>query len=290
MKMHINLRWAAVAAATIVAGLGGSALSNSSGFSIPKRTLDQQVSLIEPFTEILIPDDAGGPVPTLIMFHGCGGLRDIQQIYAEAVLEAGYGVIIVDSNAARGIGRIGSMGTVCAALRLWGQERAADVHAAIKIAANDDRVDATRLALIGWSHGGWTLLEALTYSGEAQLPPTLLDGEPALSGQVGIAILMYPYCGFPVRSTGAHLDPSIGVHAILAEDDLVAPHQTCVQTLGVASRNHPSIQVELWPDITHAFDDPNQAPDPRMEYDAVAAERAHATVIGILDQSFDEAG
>jgi dienelactone hydrolase len=290
MKKHTIFKWAAAIVATLVTGLGGCALSNSTAFSIPKRTLAQQVRLIEPFADIRIPDRADAPVPTLIMFHGCGGLRDIQQIYAEAVLEAGYGVIIIDSNAARGIGRLGSMSTVCSALRLWGQERAADIHAAINIAANDDRIDASRLALIGWSHGGWTLLEALTYSGEAQLPPALIDGEASLSGQIEAAILVYPYCGFPVRSSGANLDPSIRVHAILAENDLVAPHQACLQTLGVAARNHPSIQFDVWPDITHAFDDPNQAPDPRMEYDAAAANRARAAVISILDHSFDETG
>jgi dienelactone hydrolase len=290
MKKHMILRWTAVVITALVAGLGGCALSNSTAFSIPKRTLDQQVSLIEPFAAIHIPDDADGPVPTLIMFHGCGGLRDIQQIYADAILEAGYGVIIVDSHSARGIGRLGSMSTVCSALRLWGQERAADVHAAVKIASGDDRIDATQLALIGWSHGGWTLLEALTYSGEDQLPPALIDGEPGLSNQVKATILMYPYCGFPVRSSGSDLDTSINVHAILAENDLVAPHQTCVQTLGIAARTHPSIQLDIWPSITHAFDDPNQAPDPRMEYDAAASERARATVIGILNHSFEETG
>ena len=149
-------RWPLLAGLVLTLGAFALLGANASGLSLPRRTLDEQVALIRPHTEIRLPETASTPVPAVLLFHGCGGLRQVQEDYAAAFLEAGYGVVIVGSNAARDIGRFGSMSQVCAALRLWGQERAADIHAAIEIARAEPGIDDDRLAIIGWSHGGWT--------------------------------------------------------------------------------------------------------------------------------------
>ena len=290
MNMHLVYKILALALALIVLALGSSATSNATGLSIERRTLDEQIALILNHTDIRIPENAESPVPTLIMFHGCGGLRDVQEDYARAALESGYGVMIVDSLSARNIGRFGALSQVCAALRLWGQERSADIHAALAIAAHDNRIDADNLALIGWSHGGWTVLDALGYSGDNVLPPALSEGDARLPDRVKAAILIYPYCGFPVRAKGSELDPAIPVHAILAEHDLIAPNRDCRHTLQRAREAGVTVDMEVWPGITHAFDEPNQPVDPRMEYNADAAARARAHIVNILDQTFTDTG
>jgi dienelactone hydrolase len=271
-----------------VGGLAACAAGNAAGWSVPRRSLVQQGELLTGHVSIRIPPGAGHAVPTLVMFHGCGGLRQVQEDYAAAVLDAGYGVMIVGSNAARGIGRFAAMSQVCTALRLWGQERAADVHAAIAMAAADPRVDSANLALIGWSHGGWTILDALGFSGAGQRPAALEGEGVSLPDHVRAAILIYPYCGFPVRTDGRDLDPDIPVHAILAGNDVVAPAGDCMRLFERAGQAGVRVDYALWDGLTHAFDEPDQPPDPRMEYDADAAGRARKHLVEILGSAFDQ--
>lgn len=272
----------------LLVGLAGCAVGNSTGWGIPKRTLDEQVALIEEHVEIRLPDDTNGPVPAVIFFHGCGGLRDLQSTYADAALDAGYGAVLVDSNGARGLGRLESMTQVCLALRLWGQERAADVHAAIALVEAHPGIDSSHLILTGWSHGGWTILEALGASGQNRAVHALPDQPPALNSHVRSVLLLYPYCGFPLGTSGADLDPSIPVHTILAERDLIAPHRDCANLLDQAEGSGVPVDYEIWADITHAFDDADQPADPRMEYNAGAAREAHARMIEVLDALFGD--
>ena len=283
MQWNPVMRGALIVLAVLASGLGSCAIGQATGALVPARSLAAQVALIRPHTDIDVPGGTADPVPAVILLHGCGGLRQVQPAYATDLLDAGYGVITVDSNSARGIGRFAAMSQVCTALRLWGRERAADIEAALAIARDDPRIDADRLALIGWSHGGWTVLDALDYAGEGRMPPALHGAErPPLDG-IRSAILLYPYCGFPVRADGRDFPEAIRLHAILAENDVVAPPGDCQQLFQRAqSRGHP-VDHTLWPDLTHAFDEPDGPPDPRMEYDAEAAARARAHVIRILD-------
>ena len=274
----------------LLAGLGGCAIGQATGITTPRRDIAEQVALIRPHTTIELPADASAPVPAAILLHGCGGLRQVQPDYAAALLEAGYGVITVDSNSARDIGRFAAMSQVCTALRLWGRERAADIEAALALAREDPRIDETGLALIGWSHGSWTVLDALDYAGEARVPPSLTGVKmPPLAG-VRSTILLYPYCGFPVRADGRGFPSDIAVHAILAGRDMVAPTGDCVRLFERAdAAGHPVDHV-IWPGVTHAFDEPAAPPDPRMEYDADAAARARARIIDILDRDLRDQG
>lgn len=272
----------------LLIGLAGCATGNATGWTVPKRTLDEQLALLTDYVEIRLPDSANGPVPAVILFHGCGGLRDLQSTYADAALEAGYAAVLVDSNRARGLGRFESMTQVCLALRLWGQERAADIHAAIALAEAHPGIDASQLVLVGWSHGGWTLLEALGASGRAQPTRALREQPSGLNQNVRGVFLLYPYCGFPLGTSGADLDPSIPVHTILAERDLIAPHRDCANLLDQAEGSGVPVDYEIWADITHAFDDADQPADPRMEYNAGAAREAHARMIEVLDALFGD--
>ena len=290
MTMKTLLRSSAVLSALVVGGLVLSATGNAHGWSVPDRSLDAQAELLRDHVDIRLPEDAAGPVPAVIMLHGCGGLRQVQAAYADEVLAAGYAVVIVDSLSPRGIDRFGAMSQVCTALRLWGQERAADIPAAIALAAENPAIDPDRLALVGWSHGGWTVLEALDYAAEGRSAPALDPAPDTPLAGVRLAVAMYPYCGFPVRADGRGFAAGIPLHAILAERDMIAPHGDCERLFNRSNAAGVSVDFEVWDGLTHAFDEPNPPPDPRIEYNAGAAQRARARLVVWLDEVFADQG
>ena len=264
----------------VMGGVAGCA----SGAFTPERSLSRHADRLAPHVEIILPETATGAVPAALLFSGCGGVRQVQSDYAQAAADAGYAAMIVDSHALRGIGRTAARLQVCTALRLWGQARAADVFAAIELARRDPRLDAERLYLVGWSHGGWTLLDALSFAADGETPPGLsaLPAEP-LAG-VAEALAIYPYCGVLSRAEDAGLAGSAPVFALLAEDDLVVSPQRCADVLEDAQSNGAAVDWMVKPGVTHAFDAPDQAPDPRMEYDPQAASEARALFVERMEE------
>ena len=280
----LRLGLALVAGLTILVVSGCSVL-NATGVFVEPRELDDHAEWLSGHVTVHLPDTASGPVPTAILFHGCGGRRAMQDDYAAALNEAGYGAMIVDSMTPRQIGRAVSMTQVCTAMRLWGQERASDVFASVALARTHSAIDAERLILVGWSHGGWALLDALSYVADDQ-SPTGLSGPVDLDG-VQTAVLMYPYCSLPSRSRRHEITAGIAIDAVLAGRDMVASTADCRHTLNLADRAGADVSYDIWPNVTHAFDEAGN-PDPRMQYDAGAARAAHQRVIAILDGLSDD--
>ncbi len=257
-----------------------------SGAYLRDMPLSSAVERLRPHVEVRLPTDAAGPVPAVLLLSGCGGLRQVQADYAEALNAAGLAAVVVDSFALRGIGRNGARLTVCTGARMWGQVRAADLFAALEIVRADPRLDAERLALVGWSHGGWTILDALSFAAEAAPPPGLEALPEAPLRGVRASLLVYPYCGAPVRARERPLPPGTPVTALLVSEDLIAPAEDCQALLEARRREGAAADYVLREGLTHAFDAPDQPPDPRMRYDAEAAAASRAWSVQRLKAAF----
>lgn len=212
---------------------------------------------LEPHVRIHGPAD-DRPRPAVILFHGCGGLRAHLPRYAEAATAVGWRAFLVDSYAPRGLGRLEALATVCTGLRLRGHERGGDVLAALHGVSARADVDRRRLALAGWSHGGWAIMEAM--SADPARPGALgvtNASDADLSG-VRAVWLAYPYIGLlaPNRMRPWRHCPRL--LAVTAKKD----HLTTVRN---AERVNAMIrgcgvQFEHWiADGTHAFDEPGAA-------------------------------
>ncbi|MFS2316553.1 dienelactone hydrolase family protein [Maricaulis sp. D1M11] len=285
MRLMTFIRRALPLIAAPILGVGGCAVLNGAGITVPQRSLEAQVQLIKNHVVTRLPENRAGPVPVVILFHGCGGRRPLQEFYADALTDAGYGVLIVDSAGARDIGRTEALASVCTAVRLWGQERAADVYAAVELARRHPDLDGETIALVGWSHGGWTALEALAYAGERVRPPTFQDTiytTPTLGG-LGLVIGMYPYCSPPLRSEPAHWHRDVRVRMVLAGDDRIANPAHCRAKVDEARRLGLDAAYVEWPGLSHAFDD-DKPGNWFMQYDADAAHRARDHLVALLDE------
>ena len=247
-------------------------------------TLASRWARLEPHTVVVGPDD-DRPRPAVLLFHGCGGLRGHLPKYAAAAKAAGWRAFIVDSYAPRGFSRAFAMAVVCTGLALRGAERAGDILAVIHGVSARPDVDGSRLALAGWSHGGWGIMEAMSAN---RRPGTLGLADPGAVSLDGVkaAWLAYPYVGVAALNRMRPWRHCPRTLAVVAARD----HLTTVRN---AQRVHDMVrncgaEVETWiAEGTHSFDEPMTAPP--MRYDPALSDEAIRRFKALLEDTAPKA-
>ncbi len=233
--------------------------------------MSSPVALPTPRLEVLQPPGPG-PFATAILLHGCGGLQPLQRRYAEAIRKAGAAAVLVDSFAHRRIGRMNAQLTVCTGLRLRGATRARDLFDVIDWLGGQTWSDPERLSAIGWSHGAWTIMDAMALAGGKA-------GLRHLASQLRSVGLIYPWCGPPSLTTGqgwGGLAPP--VTAIIAGRDQVVGSRVPRKALERLRRDGVPVDLHLFEGATHAFED-DEASDPRTRYRPDLTARATALMV-----------
>jgi dienelactone hydrolase len=105
---------------------------------VPAGVADTQDSVL-PHLQVFLPE-AVEPRPSILLFHGCGGVKPSLLTRAQELAEQGYVVIIVDSFAGRNI----DWQRVCAGRVMFGDQRAADVLVALEYARDHSVIDADK--------------------------------------------------------------------------------------------------------------------------------------------------
>ncbi len=177
--------------------------------------------------------------PVIVALHGCGGMLEKRGLpnqrtrnYAQFFASQGWHVLFLDSLTARGVS------TVCGgSQRVTQAERVADVQAAVDYLAKHEQVDAIRIGILGFSHGGTA---------------TLLSSDASVS--YGMAprafVAMYPGCG----ETNAKRIQWQPVRPVLMQlggaDDWTSP-VPCQQ---LAEQWKDVVKQDTYPDAHHGFD------------------------------------
>ncbi|MGF1464156.1 MAG: dienelactone hydrolase family protein [Maricaulaceae bacterium] len=280
-KIAVGLGVGAAAVAMVGAGY---VVWRLSGGDVDARSSAELRAIIEPAMTVTKPDGAG-PFPAILLVHGCGG-RD--QVVADfAALAAEHGVVAygLDSTGPRGFDRAAAIADVCSGAQLWGHERAGDVLVALQAMREAAFVDPTRLAVMGFSHGGWTLMDLFTMNlADGERPPSLTDTPPGGLDGVRAALMHYPYCGFPARSArNPWVSAPDAVDVILVENDSIADETACATVFERLEGDGATVRWEIWSGPTHAFDEPDHAPGSRFVYDRDATLRARANFVAFLE-------
>ncbi|NNF18110.1 MAG: prolyl oligopeptidase family serine peptidase [Gammaproteobacteria bacterium] len=218
------------------------------GWHIDKYEPVQLSQLLTPGYEIFTPSDQG-PYPTVVGFHGCSGMLEGNRDWARFLRSLGYAVVLVDSMSFRNL----DWPAVCAGETLWGSERAGDVIAAVQDVRQMRFVDPQKIILMGWSHGGWTLMDVLALVSDGK-KPTNLTHVPAnaLDGVIG-SVLFYPFCAFPaVSRDGWTL--KLPTHFVFAEKDSVVPNAACYEVIDKLWADKHPVTYYTYEGIDHAFD------------------------------------
>lgn len=190
------------------------------------------------------------PRPAVISLHGCGGAYDskgqLGPVYARdaGVFNAGgVHLLALDSFTPRGLKSICEI-----APRQRGvdeDDRRADVYAAIRWLAQRPEVDASRIALVGRSHGGQTVLSAMDAGS------SMVKGQPL---RPRAAVALYPGCRKYARMRSYEIAGPLLV--LIGEKDDWTPAQRCVELRDKLARTQPDapFEVVVYPDSYHGFD------------------------------------
>lgn len=197
--------------------------------------------------QLFLPNGSG-PHPAVVMVHGCGGayakdgsLNARHRMWGEFLASQGYVALMLDSFTARGIRELCTIRH--SARTLKEADRVGDAYAALVYLRQRGDVDAARIALLGWSHGGGVVLDAIGHP-----PETTQSGFRA-------AVSFYPGCS----ARNQHADrfhPSAPLLVLMGEADdwtPVAPCQALAAT--VAARGEP-MAIVTYPETFHDFDNP----------------------------------
>lgn len=193
------------------------------------------------------PADARAPAPAVLALHGCGGLYApsgaLSSRYTEAAARlqaAGAAVLLVDSFGSRQIERVCQ--TRYAERRIEVADRVADAQAALRWLAVRPGVDAQRLALMGWSNGGTTVLHVLA----------ALRERPAGVPLPAAAAVWYPGCVPLARERTAVAAVPL-LMQLGALDDWTPP-APCEAWARHAQQQNIPIEWHVHADSYHGFD------------------------------------
>lgn len=211
--------------------------------------------------------DRQSALPFVVLLHGCGGLSRPAMWWGwvkpwAALLSAhGIGTAVVDSFAPRGIR--GVCGFNVAA---WAVRRADDAYSVRAWLAKQPYADAARIAVMGMSNGGRTVLAALRTD--------LRHSAPFRAG-----IALYPGCQSDI---GARFYAPLLVFSGRA--DTVTPAAAC-EAMARRRRGGAEIKLVVYDYAPHTFD--MNLPDRvyhgmRLGHDPKATEDARRQVIAFL--------
>jgi len=186
--------------------------------------------------------EGDGRRPAVVALHGCGGLftprggriSSRHTDWAERLVAAGYVVLLPDSFGSRGLG------AQCTTREreMRPRDRVGDAVGAADWLAVQPFVDPARIALLGWSNGGSTVLWAVS----GQVRPAGSDWR--------VAIAFYPGCRLPAGSE--RWKPRLPLHILIGAIDDWTPPEPCRELT-----DRGPVELIEYPGAYHAFDTPN---------------------------------
>lgn len=212
----------------------------------------------------LVTPDGDGPFAAVILLHGCDGMDLGSDWVARDFGDWGYVFLELDSFSPRGVTE------ACTDyLAVSPSIRARDAHAAQAYLASLPLVDAKRIAVLGWSHGAITVLEAIAN-------PYL--NEPMRADPFAAAVAFYPYC--PLKL----VKPDAPLIVLIGDKDDWTPVDRC-RSMELKGDALPPYELVIYPGATHAFDWP-AAPETyfgyHLRYDPAAGDDAYRRVRAFL--------
>jgi dienelactone hydrolase len=228
------------------------------------KSADSAVSAPIPAT--MFRPKGTGPFPGVVLLHVCSGIRAYDSKWAEWLGTLGYVAILPDSLSPRNVS------TACGGSGLTVRDHALDGLGALAYLRSQPDVIPTKIAVMGWSHGGAsTLISASARFINATRPE---------GGGYQAAIAFYPGCA-------AFQDGNLATPLLMlmgSADDWDPPDRCVERGTALQSAGTP-IEWKVYKGAMHTFDEPGPDRVARVSgrtyhlgYDRTAAKDAHDQV------------
>lgn len=247
-----------------VLGISSRGYAASGGERITFKSTDSTVGAPIPAT--VYRPKGPGPFPGVVLLHACDGIRANDSKWAEWLVTLGYVAILPDSLSPR------QVSTACGGSGLTLREHAVDGLGALAYLRSQPDVIPTKIAVMGWSHGGGsTLISASARFIKATHP---------IGGGYQAAIAFYPSCG--ALQDGNLASPLL---MLMGSADDWTPPDRCVERGTALQTAGAPIEWRIYKGAKHTFDEPS--PDRvvrisgrtyHLEYSRTAAKDAHDQV------------
>jgi dienelactone hydrolase len=214
------------------------------------------------------PEQARDRYPAVIVVHSLGGYREANEGYFAAELrKSGYATLTYDSFAARG-----TTGQVFSATPGYLTAGVADAFAALRWLASEPRIDADRVAILGFSYGGDVAHLTAFESMRAALDPGSLRFAAHVAfypaGSVGVIADRGGYTGSPMLMMLGGKDDNLPVAKI--ENYLAY----------AKAAGHPApIELVVYPGAYHAWT-VSDAPPLRFYPELVSTKKCPIILMG----------
>jgi dienelactone hydrolase len=190
--------------------------------------------------ELRLPQGSRAKFPAVVLIHGSGGIGPAMDVWTHQLNQAGFATFVVDSFTGRGIVSTGADQT-----QLHSLSMTIDAYRALDLLAKHPRVDADKIAVLGFSKG------ALGAIFSASTRFKSLHG----SGRTFAAHLgLYTPCNTRfIGDTAVTGKPMRLWHGTTDDYVSVAPCRDYVKAL---QANGTDVKLTEYPDTQHAFDNP----------------------------------
>lgn len=199
---------------------------------------------------LLMKPDGIGPFPAIVALHGCNGLFKEgalvarEAAWAQLLTSHGYVVLFPDSFGPRDVT------TDCdGRVRAWA-ERSYDAYGALRYLQAQPFVIGERVGLMGWSHGGGSVIFAIA-------PDSIAHPADLPKGDFRAAVAFYPaWCS----RLSIDWKPDIPfLLEIGAQDDSIQP-APCIERAEQAQAAGAPMQIKVYDGAVHDFDWPGDTP------------------------------
>lgn len=200
--------------------------------------------------DLTLPERAPDRVPAVILLHSCAGVTPHLADWAREVNRMGFAALVLDSFTARGVKEVCTGRTPVSI-----GSRLLDAYRALALLGAHPRIEPRRIAVLGFSHGGWVAL----WASQAQFERRFLRANLDFAAHAAF----YPAgCNAQLLSETDMAPGPVRIFHGTADD--WTPLAACRDWVARRRAAGRDVSLVAYDGALHAFDVPSFAPPRRL--------------------------